>query len=256
MEPRIGWYSRAEWMRTFRPDGLGHIVIDDGENPPEDIAFNEIVCDGCNGDAGDDHADGSPGRIFYDGSDSLCEACGAKAEAQERQRRELEAVRKTLREESTMSAYIVDRDHIRYLVSAAVRLDRDALRWFHANVWHELPTRDRERASQVGQMLWDENIRSIEGRYPGTKGKPDRMPGKSDDGMLVYSHASGDWPGPIDPVQVLKSCNCYEYQSCEHEEWSASEAHAFIEALRARAVRTLPGYEAAAWGAPKVVDTI
>jgi hypothetical protein len=28
----------------------------------------------------------------------------------------------------------------------------------------------------------------------------------------------------FDPVQVLKSCDCYEYQSCEHDGWEDSEA--------------------------------
>jgi hypothetical protein len=98
-------------------------------------------------------------------------------------------------------------------------------------------------------MLWDENIRSIEGRYPDTSGRPENMPGKCD-GMLIYSHISGDRRGPMNPVQVLKAINCYQYQSCEHDEWKSSEAHAFIEALRSAAISALPGYEAAAWGAP------
>ena len=79
MSPRIGWYRRGRWMTAFRPDGKGHIVISGGANPPEDIAFDDIVCDRCNADAGADHA-GSEGRIFFDGSDSLCDACGRKAE--------------------------------------------------------------------------------------------------------------------------------------------------------------------------------
>jgi hypothetical protein len=68
-------------MEEFRPDGLGHIVITGGVNPPEDIAFTEIVCDLCNADAGA-AANGSEGRIYFDGSDSLCEECGRKAERQ------------------------------------------------------------------------------------------------------------------------------------------------------------------------------
>jgi hypothetical protein len=86
-------------MATFRPDGQGHICIADGVNPPEDIAFEEIVCDLCNGDAGADHADGSEGRIYFDGSDSLCESCGLKAEAaaKDHEHQELQAVRDTLR---------------------------------------------------------------------------------------------------------------------------------------------------------------
>lgn len=94
---RKGWYSKTEWMTVFRPDGRGHILISDGVRSPEDIAFDEVVCDRCNADAGAKHEDGSEGRIYFDGSDSLCEACGTKAAAQEGERRQLQEVRETLR---------------------------------------------------------------------------------------------------------------------------------------------------------------
>lgn len=81
MALRAGWYSRTKWMEMFRPDGKGHITISDMVGPPEDIEFEEIVCDICNADAGADR-DGSAGLIFFDGSDSLCEDCGRKAERQ------------------------------------------------------------------------------------------------------------------------------------------------------------------------------
>ena len=82
-EPRVGWYRLSAWKKTFRPDGKGHIkIIADGINPPEDIEFDDIACDVCNADAGRDHDDGTEGRIYYDGVDSLCETCGAKAERQ------------------------------------------------------------------------------------------------------------------------------------------------------------------------------
>jgi hypothetical protein len=57
---------------------------------------------------------------------------------------------------------------------------------------------------------------------------------------------------PFEALQVLKACACYAYQSCEHSGWEASEAHAFIQALKDKAVRTLPGYGDAVWGAPDV----
>lgn len=93
MMPVRGWFKRSAWLETFRPgDGKGHILISDGVSPPEDIAFDDIVCDSCNVDAGRDHDDGSEGRIYYDGVDSLCAACGVKAEAEH-----LEEIRRTLK---------------------------------------------------------------------------------------------------------------------------------------------------------------
>jgi len=52
---------------------------------------------------------------------------------------------------------------------------------------------------------------------------------------------------PPSPVAVLKACDGYEYQACEHPGWEASEAHAYINALRRRAIHALPGYDEAAW---------
>lgn len=83
MIPNIGWYRRSKWLETFRPgDGRGHITITGGDNPPEDIAFDDIVCDICNADAGGPNVDGTDVRIFFDGCDGLCAECGEKAERQ------------------------------------------------------------------------------------------------------------------------------------------------------------------------------
>ncbi len=147
-----------------------------------------------------------------------------------------------------MSAYVVDREHIRYLVSAGLAWDHISnghLQWYWRSGWHKL---EGENASRVGQMLWDENIRSIEGRYPDCVGHEERMPGAVGENYLFDFER---WPlGQIQPVQVFKACACYSYQSCEHEEWEASEAFAYIQALRKRAEGALPGYEDAEWGVP------
>lgn len=147
-----------------------------------------------------------------------------------------------------MSAYVVSRDHIRFLVAAARshRIVRQyGMYWYHDGKSNKLDAHDRDQASHIGQMLWDENIKSINARYPDTVGKLDNMPGPVDE-TFIYAH-SADWPREITPVQVLKACNGYEYQACEHDGWKDSEAHAFIEALKNAAVRALPGYEEADW---------
>jgi hypothetical protein len=50
------------------------------------------------------------------------------------------------------------------------------------------------------------------------------------------------------PVQVVKACNCYDYQSNEHPEWEGSFAQALSEMIRGEAIAALPGYDSAAWG--------
>jgi len=49
-------------------------------------------------------------------------------------------------------------------------------------------------------------------------------------------------------VQTLKAIACFDYQACETDDWQQSEAFAFCEALRDRAINKLPGYSEAKWG--------
>lgn len=158
-----------------------------------------------------------------------------------------------------MSAYIVDLNHVAFLVQAGTSLAlgqrHSTLTWIW-NIDHEantyeretLPQSDYKQAQRVGQMLWDENIASVQARYPGDKNPP----GPTDRDF--------EYPEQVphfdifEPAQVLASCDCYEYQSCEHPGWPASEAKAYIDALRKRAWTSLPGYGDASWGAPLTMN--
>lgn len=152
-----------------------------------------------------------------------------------------------------MSAYMVDRGCIRFLVTAARLYGRKGSRfgWFHAGTWHYLDAASRDEAGALGQMLWNANLESINARYPDTVGEPSRIPGVIDE-TYIYAH-SADWPFDlIAAVQVLKSVHCLEYQSNEFDGWEKSEAYAVLKALESAAIGALPGYEAAKWGAPEL----
>lgn len=136
-----------------------------------------------------------------------------------------------------MSAYMVDREHIRYLVNAA--MSSTSIDW--------------ERAAQLGEILWAENRASIEFRYPDCVNNPDNLPGPIDEDFVYASHEPTRVP--MEPVQILKACDCYEYQACEHPGWASSEAKAFIDALRKRTWQALPGYDEAEWGAPAPAES-
>ena len=150
-----------------------------------------------------------------------------------------------------MSAFIVDRQHIWYLVQAATSNSlgmqhSHSLRWYHNGVSYHLPCMDYEQMAQVGQMLWDENVTSVKYRYPDCGW--DELPGPIDCEYQYGEHdgCSAGRP-PVDPVAVLKACDCYEYQSCEHPGWEESESHSYIQALRRHAWHSLPGYDDASW---------
>lgn len=141
-----------------------------------------------------------------------------------------------------------------YLISAAI--DRaicgggGAFRWYHDGLHHEIPLGDFATAAEVGNMLWRENIASVSHRYPGESS--DTLPGPIDCDFVIEGSDIPVFHPPIKPVEVLKACKCYEYQSCEHgEAWEQSSAKAFIDSLKEDAIRALPGYEQAAWGPPE-----
>lgn len=142
-----------------------------------------------------------------------------------------------------MSAYIVSKGHIRFLVEAAGRLSRDPVSWYH-NGRHRSLSRfiktdspNELTPSQLGALLWEENVRSVDHRY------------SEENGVGAYAHVRSSLP--IDPVQVFASLRCYEYQTCEHPEWETSEAKAICEAIRRAAIRALPGSDDTVWGAPE-----
>ena len=155
-----------------------------------------------------------------------------------------------------MSAFIVSKRHIDFLISAGLLLDPShKLRW--QSPGQEVDgTRERgepwgpaavstyrervrglthETADAVGHMLLTENHRSVNHRYD-ENDEPDGM------------YAFEPYKGEIDPVAVLKQIACLDYQSCEHPGWNDSEAKAFLDALTWHAIPELRGYDGASWG--------
>jgi hypothetical protein len=147
-----------------------------------------------------------------------------------------------------MSAFVVSREHIDALVTAA--LDATPRRVGAPIAWY-WPAIDRaedntatlrakryearrEEASRIGAMLWATNVHSVNHRYD------------EDDWEDVYEYRRH--PFDLSPVAILKAIDCYEYQSCEHDDWPTSEAHAFCQALRRAYIHLLPGYDTADWG--------
>ena len=147
-----------------------------------------------------------------------------------------------------MSAYIVSNAHIDALITFGLQ-DRHGgheLRWFHEgdgpDPWHTL---ELGNASEVGRMLLLENHRSVAYRYS----EPVEL--------VTYEYVRAGWAvGRIDPVKILGALYCFEYQSCECDDWKQSEAFAFCDALRHRAIHKLPGYDAGPWDVHGPADVL
>ncbi len=137
-----------------------------------------------------------------------------------------------------MSAYIVGKSLIGYIIGCD--------RYMETSGFFK---RDRTPIEQ-GQALRDENIRSVLYRYPQTTKQT--APGASDkESVFCEADILSIGEDTFDPVKLLKSITCLEYQSCEHDEWDQCQAKQYLDGLRAAAVRMLPGWNAAKQPHPK-----
>jgi hypothetical protein len=118
-----------------------------------------------------------------------------------------------------MSAWIVSQELISLLVNEASKAQ----------------TINGVDPSELGQMLWEENHRSINARYSSR--------------LEVCPKYEFKRPStPYSPLAVIKQIDCYSYQSNEHDGWKESKAHRFCEELKDRLISSLPEYDAAPWG--------
>lgn len=151
-----------------------------------------------------------------------------------------------------MSAYIVDLDHILYLIGAAMhpKLNQhgSSFSYFWDGQRRAMPLGDFDRAAEVANILWQECARSVGHRYP--TGSSKDLPGPNGGIREIIARDIRNLD-TLNPAQVFKAIDCYSYQSCEHDQWKNSEAFAFCEALREEACRAVDGYDTAEWGAPE-----
>lgn len=128
-----------------------------------------------------------------------------------------------------MSAHVVGNHHISAMLVAArkmpynmgpnYRYGGDAV-FFHGN------------ETAIGQKLLDENYRSVNYRY-----------GEEDEAPKFKMILDRQW----EPVELIKLCDCYIYQTCETPDFRETEAWAIVQALREFAIGSLPGMDEAPW---------
>lgn len=146
-----------------------------------------------------------------------------------------------------MSAYMVEPHHIAYLVAAAFDCPRQPDTPFFAG---KLPKRGNPRVA-LAKMLEAENAKSVEYRYPRngkvalTRWKVDALQASNWNALLHF-----------DPIQIVKAVHCYQYQACEHPDWQTSVAKEITDWILDNAIRALPGYEQAYWGAPEPLKLV
>lgn len=129
-----------------------------------------------------------------------------------------------------MSAFIVSDYHINYLLNWANRQ-----RYFSIKIG---PTDyrgdDSKSLESLGNLLKRANYQSVNTRY-NQKDVPEPF-------KLEWLLST-----KIDPVQVIKACDCFDYQACEVPDYERTDAAKVIDRIRSGAWHALPGYEEAEW---------
>lgn len=127
-----------------------------------------------------------------------------------------------------MSAYLVTENHIEYLVDALTNPQNDMAGTLH----HIAGTNDPQ---ELGQILWDENCRSVNSRYEETDSAP----------PFTYRRKCY----ATDPLQVLASIRCYNYQTCKTPDFAETKAGKLVDHLQSRVISRMTAGKK--WGAPE-----
>ena len=150
-----------------------------------------------------------------------------------------------------MSAYMVSKQHIDRLIETAINGPADRLEYIRSGQWRVYYAPGHEyvnysNANAIGAMLVQENLRSIQYRYPDTISDPSRTPGP----LARYWEYPYVFPQDTKALSTLQAFNAIsrlDYQSCEHPEWGTSDAHKFLDSLTWALIHALPGYDGADW---------
>ena len=110
-----------------------------------------------------------------------------------------------------MSAWVVHRNHIHLLVRGLTE--------------SEIVT--YPEPDEIGRALWRENLRSVDYRYDRNER---RVPFRFRDGQ-VHTYTYVRPRGALDRDALVKQARCYRCQSCEHPQWSDSDAARWIDDL-------------------------
>ncbi|PQM45269.1 hypothetical protein C1Y40_04593 [Mycobacterium talmoniae] len=134
-----------------------------------------------------------------------------------------------------MSAFVVHPEHLHVLLwTSQQHSHRGPLRWCFGNP-SDVVELQPENVDEVGQMLLDANIDSVDYLYNET--------GRRD----TYHYRRPQHTGWSIP-ELLNVLHCYVHQACERPQWSTSQAKAFCDALQQRLISQLPGYSDGPWG--------
>lgn len=130
-----------------------------------------------------------------------------------------------------MSAFVVTNNHINSILRAFN---------YYASSWEVIETPQGDfkpnkslDLQKMAEILLAENVRSVNHRYQE----------RAKYGAITFVRSGN----VLSPVETIKACDCYSYQSCETKDYAKSAANLIIEGIRGVVWHKLPGYDEAPW---------
>ena len=99
---------------------------------------------------------------------------------------------------------------------------------------------DEPAVLNMAKLLAAENVRSLRHRYP--KDSYEAEEGTPDAAAIARWREA-----PLSPGAMLKALACFDYQSCETDDYRQTPAAALVERMRTDAINKCPGFEEAEW---------
>lgn len=138
-----------------------------------------------------------------------------------------------------MSAFVVNDNHINVIVSYFVEDAMDDRLWYEMNGKYGYMS--KEDAEKVAQCLYSQNIRSVNDRYNELE----------EDGFAYkfIPHARRVYS----IGEIAMALDCLEYQSCESEDYHATDAYKLLLAMRKQLLKEVAKEQGAdTWGITEV----
>jgi hypothetical protein len=148
-----------------------------------------------------------------------------------------------------MSAFVVENELLDFVLDFARQQPHGGAYIYRPSTHQHMPVDTPEALSAIGQILHDENVRSVNCRYREEEAAdPYVWKPHAAAGVQFRAYAPAD--RLTRAVAVLKALACFDYQACETDDYGTTDAAAIVRYLREAAIHALPGYDAAKWGAP------
>jgi hypothetical protein len=154
-----------------------------------------------------------------------------------------------------MSAYVVDKEVIQYIIEAAktykCNVEKDLVPGIVMD-WQRVSEMTPDQIDALGQALWDANVRSVEYRYQdsdNSDGLPGEDTSKPRDDRFYYVHGEPIFD-TITVAQTMRTLHHYAYQTCETDDREKTLVFRFVMAMAWNVATYVQGYEQTKWGAP------